>query len=131
NHVFLIAMGWRLDHGFLLRQYLLPDPAMEQAFLAEVCADLERSALLVSYNGRAFDTPVLQSRLVMARPPGDALDQPHLDLLFPVRRIFKARVGSCTLGNVEAEVLGRDRGDDIPGFLIPDLYFSFLRRRDP
>jgi uncharacterized protein YprB with RNaseH-like and TPR domain len=131
NQVFLIAMAWRLDGALLLRQYLLADPAQEAAFLEAVSVDLGASQALVSYNGRSFDSPVLESRMVMARRLAGLLDKPHLDLLHPVRRIFKSRLGSCSLGNVESMVLGRDREDDVPGYLIPEIYFTFLRRRDP
>jgi len=74
---------------------------------------------------------VRTGRLLMSRRSPGCLLKPHLDLLHPVRRIFKARLGSCTLQNVEALVLGRDRGDDIPGYLIPEMYFAYLRSRDP
>jgi hypothetical protein len=114
-----------------MRQYLLPDPACEQAFLEAISTDLGGSAAVVSYNGRSFDAPVLEGRFLMARRSPECLRKPHLDLLHPVRRIFKARLGSCTLQNVESRVLGRDRGDDIPGHLIPEMYFSYLRSRDP
>jgi len=131
NQVFLAALGWRVPSGLLLRQYLLPDPAEEQAFLEAVSADIQASAALVTYNGRSFDSPVLEGRLLMSRRSSDCLRKPHLDLLHPARRLFKARLGSCSLQSVEAGVLGRDRGDDIPGYLIPQTYFDYLRRRDP
>lgn len=132
NQVFLMAMAWRVaGGGLLMRQYLLPDPAFEQAFLEAISTDLGASAAVVSYNGRSFDTPVLEGRFLMARRSPECLRKPHLDLLHPVRRIFKARLGSCTLQNVESRVLGRDRGEDIPGHLIPEMYFGYLRSRDP
>jgi tetratricopeptide (TPR) repeat protein len=131
NQVFLMAMAWRVGGGLLMRQYLLPDPAFEQPFLEAISLDLDRSAAMVSYNGRSFDAPVLTGRLLMSRRSPGCLLKPHLDLLHPVRRIFKARLGSCTLQNVEALVLGRDRGDDIPGYLIPEMYFAYLRSHDP
>jgi uncharacterized protein YprB with RNaseH-like and TPR domain len=131
NQVFLMAMAWRVNGGLLMRQYLLPDPACEQAFLEAISIDLDASAAVVSYNGRSFDAPVLAGRFLMARRSPECLRKPHLDLLHPVRRVFKARLGNCTLQNVEARVLGRDRGDDLPGYLIPEMYFSYLRSRDP
>jgi uncharacterized protein YprB with RNaseH-like and TPR domain len=131
NQVFLMAMAWRVPGGLLMRQYLLPDPAFEHAFLEAISADLGSSAAVVSYNGRTFDAPVLEGRFLMARRSPECLRKPHLDLLHPVRRIFKARLGSCTLQNVESRVLGRDRGEDIPGHLIPEMYFTYLRSRDP
>ncbi len=131
NQVFLMAMAWRGPGGLLLRQYILPDPALEQPFLEAISEDLDSSCALVSYNGRSFDSPVLSGRLLMSRRSPTCLSKPHLDLLHPARRIFKARLGSCTLQNVEARVLGRDRGEDIPGYLIPEMYFAYLRSGDP
>jgi uncharacterized protein YprB with RNaseH-like and TPR domain len=131
TQAFLCALAWPAPGGVLVRQYLLADPALERPLLEEVRADLLDGDALVTYNGRAFDLPLLEGRLLMSRmaplPPG----LPHLDLLKPVRRIFRARLGGCTLGGVEEAVLGRDRGWDIPGFLIPESYFAFLRRGDP
>jgi len=131
NHAFLVALAWRMKSALLMRQYVLPDPSQELPFLEAVAADIGASEALVSYNGKAFDIPVLEGRLLLARRSPGCLERPHLDLLHPARRLFKARLGACNLQNVEAMVLGRDRGDDIPGFLIPEMYFSYLRHRDP
>ncbi|MDQ6747860.1 MAG: ribonuclease H-like domain-containing protein [Candidatus Dormibacteraeota bacterium] len=128
--VFLLALGRRLPAGFLLRQYLLPDPALEDPFLEAIADDLGACEALVSYNGRSFDVPVVEGRLLLSRRKADCLHRPHLDLLHPARRLYKARLGACNLQNVEAMVLGQDRGDDIPGYLIPEMYFSYLRDRD-
>ena len=131
NHAFLVALGWRLGTSMLMRQYVLPDPGLELPFLEAVAADIGASGALVSYNGKTFDVPILEGRLLMSRRSPDCLRRPHLDLLHPSRRLFKARLGACNLQNIETMVLGRDRGDDIPGFLIPEMYFSYLRHRDP
>jgi len=131
NHAFLVALGWRMGKSMLMRQYVLPDPGLELPFLEAVSADIGASGALVSYNGKAFDVPVLEGRLLLSRRSADCLRRPHLDLLHPSRRLFKARLGACNLQNIEAMVLGRDRGDDIPGCLIPEMYFAYLRRRDP
>ena len=131
NHAFLVALAWRTNSALLMRQYVLPDPSLELPFLEAVAADIGASGALVSYNGKTFDIPVLEGRLLLARRSPDCLDLPHLDLLHPSRRLFKARLGACNLQNVEAMVLGRDRGEDIPGFLIPEMYFTYLRHRDP
>lgn len=131
TQVFLMATAWRVPRGLVVRQYLLGDPVLEGGFLAAIEADLGASSALVSYNGRSFDSPVLEGRLVLARRPVDCLRRPHLDLLHPARRVFKWRLGQCNLQNVESMVLGHDRGDDIPGYLIPEMYFAYLRSRDP
>lgn len=128
--IFLLALGRRLPVGFLLRQYVLPDPALEDPFLEAVAEDLGGCQSLVSYNGRSFDAPLVEGRLLLSRRPTTCLERPHLDLLHPARRVYKARLGACNLQNVEAMVLGRDRDDDIPGYMIPEMYFSYLRTGD-
>jgi uncharacterized protein YprB with RNaseH-like and TPR domain len=130
NAVFLLALGRRQTAGFLLRQYVLPDPALEDAFLEAVAEDIGACQALVSYNGRSFDVPLVEGRLLLSRRSAACLERPHLDLLHPARRVYKARLGACNLQNVEAMVLGQDRGDDIPGYLIPETYFAYLRSRD-
>jgi uncharacterized protein YprB with RNaseH-like and TPR domain len=130
NSVFLLALGRRLPGGFLLRQYVLPDPALEDSFLEAIAEELAACESLVSYNGRSFDVPLVEARLLMSRRVATCLERPHLDLLHPARRVYKPRLGACNLQNVEAMVLGQDRGDDIPGHLIPEMYFSYLRSRD-
>ncbi|MFN2464329.1 MAG: ribonuclease H-like domain-containing protein [Candidatus Dormibacteria bacterium] len=131
NHAFLVALAWRMGSSLLMRQYVLPDPGLELPFLEAISADMGASGALVSYNGKTFDVPVLEGRLLLSRRSSDCLRRPHLDLLHPSRRLFKARLGACNLQNVEQMVLGRDRGEDIPGFLIPEMYFNYLRHRDP
>ncbi|HEV3235053.1 MAG TPA: ribonuclease H-like domain-containing protein [Candidatus Dormibacteraeota bacterium] len=131
TQVFLMATAWRVPNGLVVRQYLLADPVLEDGFLEAVEADLASSCALVSYNGRSFDSPVLEGRLVLSRRSPDCLRRPHLDLLHPARRVFRWRLGQCNLQSVEAMVLGQDRGEDIPGYLIPELYFAYLRSRDP
>jgi uncharacterized protein YprB with RNaseH-like and TPR domain len=131
NQVFLMATAWRVPTGLLVRQFLLADPVFEDGFLEAISSDLEAAGALVSYNGRSFDSPVLEGRLILSRRTAACLRRPHLDLLHPARRVFKWRLGQCNLKNVEAMVLGQDRGDDIPGYLIPEMYFAYLRSRDP
>jgi uncharacterized protein YprB with RNaseH-like and TPR domain len=130
TQVFLAAVAWRVPSGVLVRQYFLPDPSAERAMLHALREDLCASDTLVTYNGRSFDVPLVEARLLMCRWPGDSIRMPHVDLLHPVRRVYRSRIGSCSLGSVETQVLGRDRGEDIPGFLIPEAYFAFLRGRD-
>jgi len=83
---------------------------------------------IVSFNGRAFDLPLIQSRFILARMPFPLAGAPHLDLLPPARRIWRARHGSCSLGNLERSVLGYWRtAEDVPGWMIPDIYRDYYR----
>ncbi len=130
---FLAAFGRFLEDGAETRleivQYLLLDYPGEGEFLELVKAELEREAgggpVLVSYNGRTFDSQILRTRFLMnAMPP---LDPPHLDLVYPARRLWRRGLENCTLGNIERSVLGIERTDDLPGSEAPDAWFSFLR----
>ena len=87
--------------------------------------------MLVTYNGKAFDIPLLETRYRMtrSRPPFASLY--HLDLLFGARRLWKLQFESCRLVELESQVLGYTRVGDVPGALIPQLYFGFLRSGDP
>ena len=138
THVFLVGLGFleRGDDGalaFVVRQYFLRQLREERALLHALGATLGGYDALVSFNGKSFDWPLLVSRFVLARQRTEveARAWPHLDLLHPTRRIWKHRLPSCSLGTIEREVLGIDRGPDIPGALIPELYFRYLREGDP
>ena len=91
--------------------------------------DLKSSGLFISYNGKSYDSPLLQTRFLMNRMPFQF--GPHLDLLYPVRRLFKRTLPNCRLGTCESFLLQKPRQGDIPGSEIPDLWFSFLRDNRP
>jgi hypothetical protein len=128
---FLIGLGWFDEEGSLvLEQLLVREPAQEPAVLARVAALVEHASLLVSFNGKSFDWPLLQARCVMNRLP-HLPARPHLDLLHVSRRLHKRRLERFRLKDLEAGVLGWDRGDDdIPGAEIPPRYNHFLRTGD-
>lgn len=128
---FLIGLAWFDEEGALvLEQLLVREPAQESAVLARVSELVERASLLVSFNGKSFDFPLLKARCIMNRLPPLA-ERPHLDLLHVGRRLHKRRLLRCRLKDLEAEVLGWDRGaDDIPGEEIPPRYGHFLRTGD-
>lgn len=97
-----------------------------------VAQDLESTSGLVTYNGRAFDLPLLEGRFVLAlRKRLPLLQRPHLDLLFPARRLWRAQLPDCRLATVERHILGLERDEqDVPGALIPRLYQHYLRTGD-
>ncbi|MFO7663478.1 MAG: ribonuclease H-like domain-containing protein [Chloroflexota bacterium] len=117
--------------AFVVRQFFLRDhedePAMLQ-FLDELLAD---KAGLITFNGRTFDLPLLNNRYLMNRLSGQLMEMPHIDLLPPSRRLWKSRLGSCALGSLELNLLGLHRAqEDVPGWLIPTIYFNYLRSGD-
>jgi hypothetical protein len=130
---FLVGVGWfEADaERFVLRQYFLRQPDEEAAMLSMLLRDLAPRAGWVTFNGKAFDLPILESRLIQNRQRSPFAQRPHLDLLFPARWLYRGRLASCSLGSLEQNVLGVPRTDeDVPGELIPDMYVHYLRTGD-
>src|SRR2546428_443540 len=100
---------------------------MESAFLHALREELERADSLAPCNGGSFALPVLRTRWVMARMPGDLSHAPHVDLLTLVRALYRHRLETCTLRFVEERVLGYERDDPLPSALVPESYFDYLR----
>ncbi len=124
---FLVGCGWfDADGGFVTRQYLLACTAGEPCLLEAVTREFAGAGGLVSFNGRSFDAPILETRYLFHRRPWPGAGLPHLDVLHAARRFWRDDAG-CALGVLEAQVLGAGRTGDVPGFEIPGRYFQFLR----
>jgi hypothetical protein len=121
------AVARPIDCGLRVAQVFLPQPGMEPAFLYALREELEPADSISTFNGASFDLPVLRTRWVMARMPGELTNTPHVDLLSLVRALYRHRLESCTLRMVEERVLGYERDDPIPSALVPDAYFEYLR----
>lgn len=125
---------------FVVRQYFMRSPGEEQALLTALARQLESHDVAVTFNGRSFDMPLLRTRfrynvrLLPDMGAGVPLlheSAPHLDLLLPARRLWKRRLQSCRLANLEQQILQFVRSeDDVPGYLIPQLYTDYLRSGD-
>jgi len=127
---FLVGLAWFDDELRLhAEQFLLRSPAEELPLLEALSERVKSADLLVSYNGKAFDLPLLNGRMVMNRCPR-LPERAHLDLLHIARRLHKARLGACRLISLESEVLGFVRGPDIAGIDIAPRYAHFLRSGD-
>ncbi|HOL16712.1 MAG TPA: ribonuclease H-like domain-containing protein [Bacillota bacterium] len=126
--VFLIGLGWFENDSFILRQYFLRHPVEERAMLTHFTNTASRFDTLVTFNGRAFDLPLIQSRQVLAGLARCTEPKRHLDLLYCSRRLWKERLPSCSLRSLEESILGLKRYGDIPGEEIPAVYFNYLRR---
>lgn len=122
----LSADGGRL----VLRQYFARRYDEEPGVLGSVLEDLSRFRVMVTYNGRSFDLPYLNSRLTAHRLKS-RFTHVHLDLLRHARRRYKAELPNCRLCTVEENVLGQRREDDIPGEMAPMLYHDFVRTQNP
>ena len=123
---FLIGCGSIIDGDLQVRQYFLPDYSDEAAMLDAVRGEFNKDTIIVSYNGRAFDLPIFLTRLILFRIERNLEYAHHIDLLHPTRRLFRRRLKDCSLGNVEKEILQFRRYDDIPGYLVPSVYFNWL-----
>ena len=129
---FLIGAGAFEDDGsFVVRQFFLRSPAEEPAVLLYLSEWLDQFEALVSFNGRGFDLPILQTRFTLQRLRPRILRAPHLDLLTPARRVWRGRLESCSLKSLEYSVLDVHRDQiDIDGSLIPQLYIDYVRTGD-
>jgi hypothetical protein len=127
TYVFVVAVARPIECGLRVAQILLPQPGMEPAFLHALRDELEQANVIATFNGSSFDLPVLRTRWVMARMPGELTEAPHVDLLTLVRALYRHRLETCSLRMVEERVLGYERGDPIPSALVPDAYFEYLR----
>jgi hypothetical protein len=123
---FLIGVGSLTDQGFEIRQYLLPDYPDEPGMLEDILEEFAGESTMVSYNGAAFDLPLVRDRMIITRVARNFEPSRHLDLLHPTRRLFRRRLQDCSLTNIEREIFNFHRVEDIPGYLIPSVYFSWL-----
>lgn len=124
---FLIGLGFFTPAGFCVRQYFLREPSEEPSALYQLAGDLSRYDTLITYNGKAYDLPLLETRYRLARAKVPFNQMPHLDLLHACRRLWKLRFETCKLTFLEERILGHERTGDVPGFLIPSLYANYLR----
>lgn len=127
---FLVGAAIWQDGQLRMSQLLLPDHASERAMLDVLLALLPTAGWLVTYNGKCFDWPLLTARYRLHRRDPPVLAG-HLDLLPIARQLWKHRLGGARLALVEQELCGVERHDDLPGHLIPERYFSYLRSRRP
>ncbi len=128
---FMIGLGTAEGTGFVVRQFFLRDSCEEKAALAALAEALDAREGLVTFNGKTFDVPLLETRYALWRLPSPFSRLIHLDLLHPARQIWKLRLGSCHLTHLETEILGISRDGDVPGSEIPGIYFDYLRTGDP
>ncbi|HEY2518162.1 MAG TPA: ribonuclease H-like domain-containing protein, partial [Polyangiaceae bacterium] len=115
--------------GLVVEQVLVRNLGEEEPMLAHVRARIAQASMLVTFNGKSFDLPLLRTRFVMARltPP---VEPPHLDLVHVARRLHKPRGVTCRLVTIERDVLGFERIDDVPGGEVSARYLHFLRTGD-
>ena len=131
TYAFMVGLAYFRGDQLLVRQYFMRHHAEEPAMLAALAHVLGRHEAVVTFNGKSFDVPLLLTRYSANRQRHTVPSGLHLDLLHPSRRFWREQLESCTLGTLERAVLGHTRGADVPGWMIPDLYFRYLRGGDP
>jgi hypothetical protein len=132
TYPFLVGIAWWDAGGLQVEQFFMRDFSEEHSLLHELAARLAERSILVTFNGKTFDWPLLENRFAMTRSIPTPRLAAHLDLLHPARALWKLRLGSVRLVELERRVLdaqrlGWHREDDIASALIPQYYFDYLR----
>jgi len=127
---FLIGIGNVEGMKFVVRQFFLRDYPEEKALLESLAEALADCDGLVTFNGKTFDVPLLETRYALARMKSPLERLVHFDALHPSRRLWKLRLESCKLTVLEEAILGIAREGDVPGSEIPAIYFDYLRSGD-
>ncbi len=129
---FQIGLAWFQEDQFRIDQLFLTDMDGEETLLQELAVYLNKFSTLVSFNGKSFDVPLLNSRFILNKLADPLRDLQQIDLLHLSRRIWKNSLPNCSLGTLEKNILNicRDGEKDIPGSEIPDEYFFYLQTRD-
>ena len=136
TYAFLIGLAWWDAGGLQVEQFFMRDFAEEHSVLLELAARIAERPVLVTYNGKTFDWPLLHSRFTMTRSIPAPKLAAHLDLLHPARAVWKLRLGTVRLSDLERHVLdpislGWSRDDDTTSADIPQYYFDYLRGGPP
>ena len=133
---FLVGCGFYDLGAFQVRQFLLTSYSAERALLTAVAEFFDDADLIVTYNGKTFDVPVMETRWLFHRMEMPLDGVPHFDTLHAARRLWKPRTedpaeGGCRLQTLERTLFDVRRVGDVPGFEIPSRYFQFMRTGDP
>ena len=128
---FMIGAARFNGDQFVLEQFFLRNPAEEKAQLAALSEFVDGTNAVVSYNGKSFDIPIINTRYILNRLSNPFDEMGHIDLLHITRRVWKRRLKQCNLGNIEKEILEFYRTDeDIPGYLVPEFYRNYVADGD-
>ncbi|GAP06374.1 RNase_H superfamily [Anaerolinea thermolimosa] len=125
---FMIGLGFFIENGFKVIQIFMRTPVEEPGLLTALDEFLNPFQLMVSFNGKSFDIPLLNTRYVLNQKTSPLEAKFHLDLLQLARKIWRDRLVNRSLGELEREILAFTREEeDVPGYLIPQLYFDYLK----
>lgn len=127
---FLVGIGFFTQESFVVRQYLMRDYDEEEFLLSHLARDMYHARVFCTFNGATFDLPMLEGRYTIKRMREQYFVRPHVDLLPTSRRVWKLRLKRCNLSSLESAVLGLEREDDLPGALVPQRYFDYLKNKE-
>ena len=130
TYAFLVGCGWFDGGTFRLRQFFLADFAAERALLESVMQLAGDVSCVVTYNGKTFDLPLMETRFALQRMETPFAEVAHVDLLHPARRMWREDDVECRLTYLEQALCGHERERDVPGFEIPSRYFHYVRSGD-
>jgi uncharacterized protein YprB with RNaseH-like and TPR domain len=140
TYAFLVGCGWFEPPSplasadqvgcFRTRQFFLTDFGAERALLEAVGELVGNLACIVTYNGKTFDLPLLETRFSLQRMPTPFVEIAHVDMLHPARRMWRDDEVECRLTYLEQALCGHERESDVPGFEIPSRYFQYVRSGD-
>jgi hypothetical protein len=132
---FLVGIGYFGEDCFVIEQYFVRRFAEERAVIGQFLNWLESTAgangVLVTFNGKCYDLPLLYNRAVLQKFTTLPEIHAHIDLLYPARRLWRKHLPDCALKTLERAVSGVVREGDVPASLIPERYFRYLRNADP
>ncbi len=124
---FLLGIAWLEDTGLRVHQIMIRSYPQERDLLSFFLEALKDHDTLVTFNGKSFDIPLLDSRLILNGMRRKSTDLPHLDLLHACRRVYRMRLGRCTLRMLEEAILDKHRENDLPGSEAPQHFFAYLK----
>jgi uncharacterized protein YprB with RNaseH-like and TPR domain len=131
TYPFLVGIAWWDAGGLEVEQFFMRDHSEEHSLLVALAERMAERRVLVTFNGKSFDWPLLETRYRMTRTIRPPTPRAHLDFLHPARNLWRLRLGSVRLAELERHVLGWNRGADMMSELIPQIYFDFLRGGPP
>jgi uncharacterized protein YprB with RNaseH-like and TPR domain len=131
TYAFLVGVAWWEDAGLEIEQFFMREYSQERSLLYGLQERIAEHPVLVTFNGRSFDWPLLETRYRMNRKLSVPVPRAHLDLLHPARSLWRLRLGSVRLSELERHVLGWHRGADVLSDLIPRIYLDFIRGGPP
>lgn len=131
TYPFLVGVAWWDAGGLEVEQFFMREQSEEHSLLVALAERIAERPVLVTFNGKSFDWPLLETRYRMTRVIKPPALRAHIDFLHPARNLWRLRLGSVRLAELEKHVLGWNRGADVMSELIPQIYFDYLRGGPP